>query len=76
MSNSSYECYADDDDSSYTVESHNALGKSAKIKYIACVNAIMGPVCFAIITGTTGYDSGYTVRTSLPPLRYSHPPAS
>jgi hypothetical protein len=76
LSNSSYECYADDDDSSYTVESHNALGKSAKIKYIACVNTFMGPVYFAIITGTTGYDSGYTVRTSLPPLRYSHPPAS
>lgn len=61
-----YECYAGDDDVSYAVESHSTLGKAKKLKYIACVNAVLGPVYFKLISGASDYDSGFKVRTCVP----------
>lgn len=58
-----YSCYADDDDDSYTVESHSTLGKCKRLKYIACVNAKLGPVLIKLISVTSDFDSGFTVRT-------------
>jgi hypothetical protein len=60
---SHYECYADDDAESRTVESSTTLGEAAKkIKYIAAVNAVMGPVYFSMISGTSDYDTEFMVR--------------
>ena len=64
----SYRCYADDDASSFIMEGKEALNSSKKIKYIAAVSAILGPVYFSTITGTTGLSSKYKVRTCVPLL--------
>ncbi len=71
----SYKCYAGDDDVSFAVESHGPLGKHKKLKYIACVNARLGPVYFELISGTSDFDSGYKVRTCIPVPRDFHPPS-
>jgi hypothetical protein len=62
-----YHCYARDGQDSFTVEAEKPLGKRCpKLRYIACVNALLGPVFFKLLSGTTDYDSGYTVRTCVP----------
>jgi hypothetical protein len=73
--NSCYKCYAGDDAMSFIVESHQVLGKKKKLKYIACVNAIVGPVYMGFLSGTSDYDSGFKVRRTVVPLtRHKHPP--
>jgi hypothetical protein len=67
-----YKCYAPDDATSYTLESTAPLGKCNKLKYIACVNAVLGPVYIALISGTSEFDSSFTVRTCIPSLGYEH----
>jgi hypothetical protein len=73
--NTCYKCYADDDARSRIVESHQVLGKKKKLKYIACVNAIVGPVYMGFLSGTSDYESGFKVRrTVVPSTRHKHPP--
>ena len=72
MLDKSYTCYAGDDAASFSVESNTPLGKAKKLKYIACVNAVLGPVYVALISGTSAFDSGFAVRTHVPSLRYKH----
>jgi hypothetical protein len=73
---SSYSCYAPDDMDSYKVEGHSVLGHLTKISYIAAVSARLGPVYFAVISGTTDWDSGFTVRTRIPLFRNKAPPTA
>lgn len=73
VKNISYACYADDGEDSYMVESHSSLGTCKKLKYIACVNAVLGPVYFKLISGTSDFDSGFAVRTYVPLPRHFHP---
>jgi hypothetical protein len=68
MAHTGYSCYGPDDAESYCVESHDVLGRAKKIKYIACVNGMIGPVYFALVSGTSGFDSGFMVRTHIPAL--------
>jgi transposase len=74
MLDKAYKCYAPDDAESYSVESHSPLGKAKKLKYIACVNAVLGPVYIALISGSSDFDSGFMVRTCVPSRRHVHPP--
>lgn len=61
-----YRCYSDDNAHSYAVESHAVLGSKQKLKYIAVVNAVLGAVYMALISGTTDLENEYKVRTRIP----------
>lgn len=62
----SYCCYAPDHLDSDTRESPVPLKKGAKVKWLAAVCGLVGPVFFALTTGTKGLHSHYQVCTFIP----------
>lgn len=58
-----YRCYGPYGRRSFQVESPSTLSEAPKIKYEAAVSAFAGPLYLRCVSGTTGYDSGYVVRT-------------
>lgn len=65
MKNIKYRCYAPDDLDSYAVETTTTLsGNYKKLKYVAVVNAWLGPVYFRLISGTTDLNNRFKVRAS------------
>lgn len=69
----SYRCYAPPGTASFARESSMPLGKAQKLKYEAAVCGWLGPLYFKAITGTTGLQQGYRVRT-IPPWTDLDPP--
>lgn len=67
-----YRCYAPFGMKSFLRESKAPLGKCPKLKYEAAVAGFCGPVFFKAITGTTGAQFGYKVRT-VPPRAHFDP---
>ena len=59
----SYRCYAPPGTGSFAREGSAPLGKAPKLKYEAAVCGWAGPLYFKAITGTTGLQQGYRVRT-------------
>lgn len=66
VQNGQYKCYAMEGMKSKIVESSQGLSKGKKLKYIACVNAVLGPVYIAFLSGTSDFTSGFKVRTPVP----------
>ena len=62
----SYSCYAPDGEESSTRESPVPLQKGAKVKWLAAVSGLTGPVFFGLTTGTKGYLSHYQVGFFVP----------
>ena len=63
----SYRCYAPHDMKSFQREDLDNLPKKFKVKYEAAVSAVLGPVYFNFISGTTGKPKKYKARTLVPP---------
>jgi hypothetical protein len=68
-----YWCYAPAGTKSFTRSSATTLSKAFKYCYIAAVCAHIGPVFLSSITGTTGKQTNYRVRTSNPLWRHLDP---
>jgi hypothetical protein len=68
-----YRCYAPDDMQSYAVAAPYKLRDNSKIRYLAGVSAYIGPAYIDLISGTTGFDSAFTVRTCIPAAGHHHP---
>ena len=68
-----YRCYAPPGVKSMQRETPIKLGKSEKIKYEAAVSAFGGACYFEFITGTTGLEKAFEVRTFIPLWRYLGP---
>jgi hypothetical protein len=64
--NHTYRCYAPDDQKPCIMEAPLGPSKARRLKYIACVNALIGPVYIAFLSGTSDFDSGFKVRTVVP----------
>lgn len=60
---SSYRCYAPDGQDSYSIVAHEKLSQAKKVKYIAAVNAHLGPVYFELVSGTSEWKSNFKART-------------
>jgi hypothetical protein len=61
-----YHCYAPPETKSQFRTQRHKSGKAWKVKYEAAVCAWAGPIYLRFITGTTGLETPYKVRTSVP----------
>jgi hypothetical protein len=72
-SGGAYHCYAPPDVKSMQRACEVKLGKSQKVKYEAAVSAFGGAIFFTFITGTTGREQFFLVRTFIPLRRHLDP---
>lgn len=73
-SGGTYKCYAPPDTKSMQRAAKTHLGKSERVKYEAAVSAFAGAVYFTFVTGTTGREQHFMVRTFVPRWRHLDPP--
>lgn len=66
-------CYAPADTKSYIRESDKELNEKGAFKYAAAVAGFCGAVHLQLVTGTTGLNKGYKVRTCVPLRRHPDP---
>lgn len=71
--NHMYRCCAPDGQESCIMEAPPGPIKAKRLEHIACVNALIGPVYIAFLSGTSEFDSGFKVRTVIPLLGHIHP---
>ena len=70
-----YKCYAPVGVKSMQRGSSVKLGKSEKVKYEAAVSGFGGAILLQFVTGTTGREQWFPVRTSVPTPRHLDPAA-